>query len=112
MLPRMTPSPPADSDPKEGGDNSLTHILHWLRKSLYIIYILASFELGMLLLCMPWMRVWDNNYLLYLFPQFRALVANPFFKGFVLGLGIANIAIGIHEVAQIRQSWKSKHPSL
>ena len=111
MLHRMTSSPPADPDPN-GGDGTLIHILAWVWKSLYIVYILASFELGMLLLCMPWMRVWDNNYLLYLFPQFRPLVANPFFKGFVLGLGIANIAIGIHEVAQIRHSWKSKHPSL
>jgi len=110
MHPRTTIPPPGESDPR-GEDNKLTHILEGLRKSLYLIYVLASFELGMLLLCMPLMKIWDNNYLLYLYPQFRPLVTNPFFKGFVLGLGIANIAIGIHEIAQIRHNWKTKSSS-
>ncbi len=111
MHPRITDTPPAETDPK-GGSITLARIVGWLWVSLYFIYILASFELGMLLLFMPWMRSWENNYLLYLYPQFRPLVSNAFFKGFVMGLGIANIAIGIHEVVQIKNNWKRKHPSI
>jgi hypothetical protein len=109
MLPRIPGPPPADTDPK-GGGITVARLADWLWTSLYFIYVLASLELGMLLLCMPWMRSWENNYLLYLYPQFRPLVSNPFFKGFVLGLGIANIAIGIHEIAQIIRLWKNKRP--
>ena len=110
MLHRIIPPLPADIDP-QGGGKTLSRITDLAWKSLYFLYILLSLEIGMFLLCLPWMSAWENNYLLYLYPQFRPLVANPFFKGFVLGLGIANILIGIHEVAQVKHGWKSKHLS-
>jgi hypothetical protein len=70
-------------------------IMAW---ALSILYILYSLEVGVALLILPWLSLWENNYLLYLYPRIRPLVANPFLKGAVLGLGIANILIGIHEV--------------
>ena len=82
--------------------------LVWISK---IIYILYSLEIGVFLLCLPWLRFWENNYLLYQYPQIRPLVANPFFKGFVLGLGIVNILLGIQEVANIRRLSKNNHIS-
>jgi hypothetical protein len=69
---------------------------------LSVTYILWSLEIGVFLLCLPWMDIWENNYLLYLYPPIRAVVANPFFKGAVLGLGIANILIGIREIVQLK----------
>lgn len=68
-----------------------------------IIYILVSLELGIMLLCLPWWRFWENNYLLYLYPQVRPIVANAYFKGFVLGLGIVNIMLGIHEIGLLKK---------
>jgi hypothetical protein len=111
MLHRTIAPLPADINPQGGGKISV-RIANWLQKSLYFLYVLLSLELGMLLLCLPWMSAWENNYLLYLYPQFRPLVSNPFFKGFVLGLGIVNILIGIHEVAQVKHGWKNRHLSL
>lgn len=73
---------------------------------LSILYILYSLEVGLFLLCLPWMDIWENNYLLYLYPQIRPIVANWFFKGGVLGLGIANILIGIHEILNLRKILK------
>lgn len=70
----------------------------------HIIYILYSLEVGILLLFLPWSAIWDNNYLLYLYPKFRPVVANPFLKGAVLGLGIVNILIGFQEIAQFRKN--------
>jgi len=70
----------------------------------HIIYILYSLEVGILLLFLPWSVIWDNNYLLFLYPKFRAVVANPFLKGAILGLGIVNILIGIQEIAQFRKN--------
>jgi hypothetical protein len=110
MLHRITPSLPAEINP-QGGGKPLARLADWLLKSLYFLYILVSLELGMLLLCLPWMSAWENNYLLYLYPEFRPFVSNPFLKGFVLGLGIVNILIGINEVAQVRHGWKSSHHS-
>ncbi len=68
-----------------------------------ILYILYSLEVGVFLVFLPWMRIWDNNYLLYLYPRLVPIVGNPFLKGAVLGLGIVNILIGIHEIVHLRQ---------
>ena len=65
---------------------------------LKIVYILYSIEAGIFLILLPWMNLWDTNILTYLYPQFLPVITNPFFKGAVLGLGIANIIIGAFNV--------------
>ena len=74
----------------------------------HVLYILYSLEVGTFLLFLPWLGIWENNYLLYRFPHFRGVVANPFLKGAVLGLGIVNIFIGIQEIVRVRRYWKSR----
>jgi hypothetical protein len=80
------------------GGNSQTIV-----RILKIIYILYSIEAGILLLWLPWMSIWDTNYLTYLYPQLLPVIKNPFLKGAVLGLGIVNIMIGIHEVVHFKK---------
>ena len=104
MLHRITIPLPANLSPPGGGKHR-ARIVEW-------IYILYSLEVGILLSFLPWLPFWENNYLLYLYPQMRPVVANPFFKGFVLGLGIVNILIGIHDVLHLKtvpkKSWFSR----
>jgi hypothetical protein len=73
-------------------------------KILSILYILFSVEAGLFLLWLPWQRIWDNNYLLHLCPQVQPLIANPFFKGAILGLGIVNILMGIHQIVHFKET--------
>jgi hypothetical protein len=104
MLHKVTTPLPADINLQGGGKPSAQHtsvLWQWLYFLFILIYILISLSLGMILLILPWLHSWENNYLLFLYPRLRMLVANPFFKGFVLGLGIANILIGIGEVAKM-----------
>ncbi len=68
----------------------------------HILYILYSLEVGIFLLFLPWLSIWENNYLVYLYPKLRLIVANSFFKGGVLGLGIVNILIGLQEISHLR----------
>jgi hypothetical protein len=67
-----------------------------------VLYIVYSLEVGLFLLFLPWMAIWENNYFLYRYPQFHPILANPFLKGGVLGLGIVNILIGIQEIVRYR----------
>ncbi len=99
MLHRISTPLPAGMN-SHGGGKPHASIFGLISK---IIYILISFELGIVLLYLPWWTFWENNYLLYLYPQLRPLVANSFFKGFVLGLGILNILIGIDEVVHFKE---------
>lgn len=71
-----------------------------------ILYIIFSLGFGAALLCLPWFSFWDNNYLLYMYPEIRPLVSNSYFKGAVLGLGVADILIGIREIVRLMRNPK------
>jgi len=53
---------------------------------------------GIILVWLPWTKAWDNNLVLYFYPQLEPVVSSAFFKGAVLGLGIDNVLIGIHVI--------------
>jgi hypothetical protein len=110
MLHRVTTPPPANMCP-QGGGKHYARIIEWVWKSFHYIYVLLTLWIGIFLVVFPWRQSWENNYLVYLYPQIRPLVANPFLKGFVLGLGIVNFLIGIHEIVQIKKDWESRHLS-
>jgi hypothetical protein len=71
-----------------------------------ILFIIYSLEVGTVLLWLPWKGIWENNLILYLFPQIAPVVTSPFFKGAILGLGIDNILIGIYETIRLKSSSK------
>ncbi len=103
MLPLLSASlEPVIPNPEIGG-RPRAQATRWICILLYILYVLIF---GIPLLFLPWSNSWENNYLLFLCPQIKPVVSNPFFKGAVLGLGIANILIGIREVVHCK--WMSK----
>jgi hypothetical protein len=63
-----------------------------------VVQITYWLVVGGFLMLLPWLRFWENNALLYLFPSLRPVVANPFLKGAILGLGLVNLLIGLHEI--------------
>jgi len=93
------PSQLGNLTPGNGVGGSSQSIVRILK----IIYILYSIEAGIFLLWLPWISFWELNILTYLYPQILPLITNPFFKGAVLGLGIVNIMIGIHEVVHFKK---------
>jgi hypothetical protein len=76
----------------------------------HILYVLYSLEVGGFLLVLPWLTMWDNNYLIYRYPSIRPIVANSFLKGAVLGLGILNVLIGIREIVKFLKRFKRQLP--
>lgn len=95
-IPSRLGKPNIDNEVKAGSRPSIGWIWH-------ILYILYSFEVGVFLLFLPWLSIWENNYILYLYPQYRAIIANPYLKGAVLGIGVVNILIGIQEIVHLRK---------
>ena len=65
---------------------------------LRILYILFCFQVGIFLLILPWMRLWESHSLLLQYPAVRPVMLNNFFRGAVSGLGIVNVLIGGMEV--------------
>jgi len=99
MLQTWIPTQPEKLNPGNSpGENSQITV-----RILKTIYILFSIEAGIFLLWLPWLSFWDTNFLTYLYPQIIPILTNSFFKGAVLGLGIVNIMIGIHEIARFKK---------
>jgi hypothetical protein len=69
-----------------------------------IFWRIAHIAAGIVLVWLPWTGAWENNLALWIWPQIEPVMLNPFFKGAVIGLGIDNILIGIHDVIRARFS--------
>ena len=76
-----------------------------------IIYILICFEVGILLLILPWYSTfWDENFFLYyVTDKLNAewvpwLMTSGYAKGLVTGIGVLNILAGLLDVFKFRQS--------
>ena len=77
-----------------------------VNKTLFVIYVLYCLEVGIFLLVYPWMRLWDQNFLLQYSSYFRVVLLNDFFRGAVSGLGIANLILGAWEVAHFQRYFR------
>ena len=75
-------------------------------KLLFWLYVLYCFEAGVFLLVFPWMRMWDQNALLSLYPYLRGVVLNDFFRGAVSGLGLVNLVLGSWELVHFQRYFK------
>lgn len=59
-----------------------------MNKILRAILIVLCFEMGALLLFLPWSSFWEQNYFLMHFPSLMPVLLHPSFRGIVSGLGI------------------------
>lgn len=73
-----------------------------INKVLFCVYVLYCFEVGIFLIVFPWMRLWEQSSLLFQCPYLRMILLNHFFRGAVSGLGVANLILGVWEVAHFR----------
>ena len=77
-----------------------------VNKVLFVIYVLYCLEVGIFLLVYPWMRLWDQNFLLQYSVYLRVVLLNDFVRGAVSGLGIANLILGAWEVAHFQRYFR------
>ena len=75
-----------------------------------VLFILVCFEIGFLLVFLPWHRSWQENNFLYLVadalgaPGLRQFILSGVVRGAVTGLGLVNILIGIREIVNFPES--------
>jgi len=76
-----------------------------------IVYILICFEVGILLLILPWIpEYWEENFFLYYVSgKFNstwipAIMTSGYVKGLVTGVGLLNILAGFRDLFKFRES--------
>lgn len=76
-----------------------------------IVYILICFEVGILLLILPWKPAyWEDNFFLYFITSklnaswIPTLLTSGYVKGVVTGIGVLNILAGLRDIFRFRES--------
>jgi hypothetical protein len=57
--------------------------------------VIVCFEMGALLLYLPWSVYWERNFFLSHFPAIIHVVLHPAFRGAVSGLGVLDILLAL-----------------
>lgn len=75
-----------------------------------IVYILISFEIGILLIIIPWKPYWDDNFFLYFITGklhaawMATFLKHKLVRGAVSGIGVLNILAGLYDIFKFRES--------
>jgi hypothetical protein len=59
------------------------------------LLVVLCFEMGALLLYLPWSAFWEQNFFLSHFPSLIPVVLHPSFRGAVSGLGVLDILLAL-----------------
>ena len=66
-----------------------------------LIITALFFEIGVVLLVVPWMPYWQNNFFIDARPYVEPLLTSPYVKGAISGLGLVNVIAGFAELASL-----------
>ena len=77
-----------------------------MNRVLRALLVVLCFEMGALLLYLPWTGFWEQNYFLSHFPSLMPVMLHPSFRGVVSGLGVLDIlfAFGFISARQVTPS--------
>ena len=62
---------------------------------LRILWTLICFELGILLVLVPWTGFWERNVFLERYPDMVPLLMSPYVRGAVSGLGLLDVFVAL-----------------
>ena len=74
-----------------------------MNRGLAILYVVFCFEMGVLLLVLPWLSVWHKNFFVANYPWVSALAGDYFVRGAVSGIGLADIWLAGFELWRLRR---------
>jgi hypothetical protein len=64
-----------------------------MNRILRALTVVLLFEMGALLLYLPWSSFWEQNYFLSHFPWLIPIVLHPSLRGVVSGIGVLDIFV-------------------
>jgi hypothetical protein len=82
----------------------------WYHKLGALLWAFFCFEIGVLLVLLPWIDLWDHNYFARLAARWPGVWMSPYLRGAVSGLGVVDIAISFIEVVRLRRFARRSPP--
>ena len=90
---------PDRQEQTEGGESGHP----WYLKAAAVLYAFFCFEIGVVLIVLPWLNVWDHNYFSRLASRWPEVWMSPYLRGAVSGLGVVDVAIAFIELFRLRR---------
>ena len=72
--------------------------------SIALFFALYCLEAGLFFTVAPWTRLWTMNPLLHPTLEIGLLADNPFVRGFVSGVGVVHLIVGIRELVRLSRA--------
>ena len=69
-----------------------------------LLIVAIFFEVGVVLMIVPWSTYWERNYFVEAVPYVEAFATNTFVRGAITGLGIVNLLAGLAELGSLFMS--------
>jgi hypothetical protein len=76
-----------------------------------LLLIAFFFEVGFVLIVIPWSAFWDRNYFAQLAPALGAVITNDFVRGAVSGLGLINVLAGLADLVALVLARSAERPA-
>jgi hypothetical protein len=74
--------------------------------SVPLFFALYCLEAGLFFIVVPWTRIWTLNPLLHTNLAIGMWADNPFVRGFVSGVGVIHLIIGVKDIMRISRGRK------
>jgi hypothetical protein len=71
-----------------------------MNRVFHVLLVILCFEMGALLLYLPWTIYWEQNYFLSHFPALLPVLLHPSFRGLVSGVGLLDILLAFGLIAR------------
>jgi hypothetical protein len=66
-----------------------------MNRFLRVFAILVWFDIGLVLVLLPWSMFWESNYFLNSYPGLIPVLLNPYLRGAISGLGFMDALMAI-----------------
>ena len=75
--------------------------------SVPLFFALYCLEAGLFFTIVPWTRIWTLNPLLHSDLAVGLIADNPFVRGFVSGVGVIHLIIGVRDLMELARQHRS-----
>lgn len=75
--------------------------------SVALFFALYCLEAGLFFTIVPWTRIWTMNPLLHNNLAVGLWADNPFLRGFISGVGVIHLLIGVKDIIRISKKRRS-----
>lgn len=74
----------------------------WAQRLLLVVEVAVAVWAGMLVMLLPWTRLWTENPLLAAWPSVKFILEQNFVRGLISGIGLVDVWMGISEAVHYR----------